>query len=60
MFARTPVVTPRTSLQALRLKLWDEERRCLVRYPTRRAGSAAAKPVSDAAVASASASPPIA
>ena len=51
MFARTPVVTPRTSLQALRLKLWDEERRCLVRYPTRRARSAAAKPVSDAAVA---------
>jgi acyl-lipid omega-6 desaturase (Delta-12 desaturase) len=53
MFARTPVVTPRTSLQALRLKLWDEERRCLVRYPTRRARSAAAaKPVSDAAVVS--------
>jgi omega-6 fatty acid desaturase (delta-12 desaturase) len=52
MFARTPVVTPRTSLQALRLKLWDEERGCLVRYPTRRARSAEAKPVSDAVVAS--------
>ena len=33
MFARTPVVTMRTSIDALRLKLWDEERGCLVRYP---------------------------
>jgi len=37
MFARTPVVTIRTSLDALRLKLWDEERGCLVRYPNRTA-----------------------
>ena len=33
MFAQTPVVTLRSSLEALRLKLWDEERGCLVRYP---------------------------
>ena len=33
MFARTPVVTLRSSLTALRLKLWDEERGCLVRFP---------------------------
>jgi omega-6 fatty acid desaturase (delta-12 desaturase) len=37
MFARTPVVTVRNSLDALRLKLWDEERGSLVRFPTRRA-----------------------
>jgi omega-6 fatty acid desaturase (delta-12 desaturase) len=30
MFARTPVVTIRGSIDALRLKLWDEERGCLV------------------------------
>jgi omega-6 fatty acid desaturase (delta-12 desaturase) len=30
MFARTPVVTPRSSLGALRLKLWDERRGRLV------------------------------
>jgi acyl-lipid omega-6 desaturase (Delta-12 desaturase) len=36
-FARTPVVTIRSSIDALRLKLWDEERGCLVRYPARRA-----------------------
>ena len=33
MFARTPVVTIRSSFAALRLKLWDEERGCLVGYP---------------------------
>ncbi|MEX2252724.1 MAG: fatty acid desaturase [Thermoleophilaceae bacterium] len=33
MFARTPVVTIRSGIRALRLKLWDEERRSLVRYP---------------------------
>ena len=48
MFARTPVVTVRSSVDALRLKLWDEERGCLVRYPARRARSAAA---AEAAVA---------
>ena len=33
MFARTPVVTVRSSVAALRLKLWDEDRGCLVRFP---------------------------
>ncbi len=37
MFARTPVVTVRGSVAALRLKLWDEERECLVRFPYRSA-----------------------
>jgi omega-6 fatty acid desaturase (delta-12 desaturase) len=40
MFRRTPVVTVRSSIDALRLKLWDEERECLVRYPARPAGRA--------------------
>jgi omega-6 fatty acid desaturase (delta-12 desaturase) len=31
IFARTPVVTVRSSIAALRLKLWDEDRGCLVR-----------------------------
>ena len=31
IFARTPVVTVRSSIDALRLKLWDERRGCLVR-----------------------------
>jgi len=39
MFARTPVVTVRGSIDALRLKLWDEEGEALVRYPTRRVRS---------------------
>jgi acyl-lipid omega-6 desaturase (Delta-12 desaturase) len=39
MFARTPVVTVGGSIKALRLKLWDEERESLVRFPARR-GSA--------------------
>jgi acyl-lipid omega-6 desaturase (Delta-12 desaturase) len=34
MFANTPVVTIRSGIAALRLKLWDEERGCLVRYPS--------------------------
>ena len=34
MFARTPVVTVRSSVD-VRLKLWDEDRGCLVRYPRR-------------------------
>ena len=41
MFARTPVVGIRSGIAALRLKLWDEERGCLVRYPAR--GAAAAR-----------------
>jgi acyl-lipid omega-6 desaturase (Delta-12 desaturase) len=40
MFANTPVVTLGRSLDALRLKLWDEGRGCLVRYPAKRARSA--------------------
>jgi acyl-lipid omega-6 desaturase (Delta-12 desaturase) len=42
MFAHTPVVTIRTGIDALRLKLWDEERGCLVRYPSRRGRAAPA------------------
>jgi omega-6 fatty acid desaturase (delta-12 desaturase) len=37
MFARAPVVTARSSMDALRLKLWDEKRSCLVGYPARAA-----------------------
>ena len=33
LFAQTPVVTPRSSIDAFRLKLWDEERGALVRFP---------------------------
>jgi acyl-lipid omega-6 desaturase (Delta-12 desaturase) len=33
IFAATPVVTIRSSVAALRLKLWDEERDCLARFP---------------------------
>jgi acyl-lipid omega-6 desaturase (Delta-12 desaturase) len=33
IFAQTPVVTPRTSVAALCLKLWDSERGCLVPFP---------------------------
>jgi omega-6 fatty acid desaturase (delta-12 desaturase) len=36
MFARTPVVTIRSSVDALRLKLWDEAGGSLVRFPPRR------------------------
>ena len=51
MFASTPVVTVRSSIDALRLKLWNEARGCLVRYPARRARSlTAAAPVEDGAV----------
>jgi acyl-lipid omega-6 desaturase (Delta-12 desaturase) len=32
MFERTPVVTLRSSIAALRLKLWDEQRGCLVGF----------------------------
>jgi acyl-lipid omega-6 desaturase (Delta-12 desaturase) len=35
MFAMTPVVTLRSSIHAFRLKLWDEERECLVRFSPR-------------------------
>ena len=34
LFARTPVVTIRGSIDAFRLKLWDEERGSLVRFPS--------------------------
>jgi omega-6 fatty acid desaturase (delta-12 desaturase) len=33
MFARTPVITPRSSLATLRLKLWDEDLGRLVPFP---------------------------
>ena len=36
IFRRTPVVGIRSGLAALRLKLWNEERGCLVRTPPRR------------------------
>jgi len=36
MFAQTPVITMRSGIAALRLKLWDEQRGRLVRYPARR------------------------
>jgi hypothetical protein len=49
MFARTPVVTIRTSVEALRLKLWDEERKCLVRYPRAGAGRGRVSPARAAA-----------
>ena len=39
MFAQTPVVTVRSGIAALRLKLWDERSGRLVRYPARRARS---------------------
>jgi acyl-lipid omega-6 desaturase (Delta-12 desaturase) len=41
MFAATPVVTLRSSLRALRLKLWDEDRESLVPFPAWRARAAA-------------------
>jgi acyl-lipid omega-6 desaturase (Delta-12 desaturase) len=37
IFADTPVVTVRSSIRALRLKLWDEERGSLVSFSARRA-----------------------
>jgi omega-6 fatty acid desaturase (delta-12 desaturase) len=33
MFRRTPVITPRTSIETFRLKLWDTESRRLVAFP---------------------------
>ena len=36
IFAQTPVVTIRSSVHCFRLKLWDESRGCLVRFPRRR------------------------
>jgi omega-6 fatty acid desaturase (delta-12 desaturase) len=39
LFAQTPVVTMRGSVACLRLKLWDEERGALVRFPARRASA---------------------
>jgi acyl-lipid omega-6 desaturase (Delta-12 desaturase) len=41
IFAATPVVTVRSGIAALRLKLWDEQRGRLVRYPARRGRAAA-------------------
>ena len=36
MFERTPVITIRSSVACLRLKLWDEDSGSLVRFPPRR------------------------
>jgi omega-6 fatty acid desaturase (delta-12 desaturase) len=36
MFRRTPVITPRTSVEAFRLKLWDTDGESLVPFPKRR------------------------
>ncbi len=36
MFRRTPVITPRSSIRAFRLKLWDTEGERLVPFPRRR------------------------
>jgi omega-6 fatty acid desaturase (delta-12 desaturase) len=41
MFAETPVITPRGSLAAFRLKLWDEERGTLVPFSAARSAAAA-------------------
>jgi hypothetical protein len=49
MFARTPVVTLSSSVDALRLKLWDEERCCLVRFRARRVPSAAGAELAETA-----------
>ena len=50
MFAATPVVTVRTSVDALRLKLWDEERGALVPFSAlRRSAGGAADPAGPAA-----------
>jgi omega-6 fatty acid desaturase (delta-12 desaturase) len=50
IFAHTPVVTVRSGIAALRLKLWDEQRGCLVRYPAPRRGRSAAVAVPRAQV----------
>jgi omega-6 fatty acid desaturase (delta-12 desaturase) len=44
IFRRTPVVTIPSSIRALRLKLWDEERGRLVSYPRCRSVTEAAAP----------------
>lgn len=44
MFARTPVVTIGGSLACFGLKLWDQERGALVRFPARRAVAREAEP----------------
>ena len=46
MFERTPVVTIRGGIEALSLKLWDEDRGCLVRFPARGAHSRGVAPSS--------------
>ena len=49
MFASTPVVTIPSSVHALRLKLWDEERASLVPFPRRSALEAVPRRVEPAA-----------
>jgi omega-6 fatty acid desaturase (delta-12 desaturase) len=45
MFAATPVVTPRNSVAALRLKLWDTEKAALVPFKAARASAASVREV---------------
>ncbi len=40
VFAQTPVVTFRSGIRSLRLRLWDPERGALVGFPVRRAAAA--------------------
>ncbi len=44
LFAQTPVVTIRSSIAALRLKLWDEDAGRLVRFPAPAPDSSRARP----------------
>jgi acyl-lipid omega-6 desaturase (Delta-12 desaturase) len=47
VFRQTPVVTLRSSIRCFRLKLWDEDRQALVRFPRparSRSGGPAARP----------------
>ena len=50
IFRDTPLVTPGSSLAAFRLKLWDEDRGALVRFPPRATSAETdAKPAADRA-----------
>lgn len=47
LFSRTPVVTFRSGIAALRLKLWDEESHALVGFPRRARAGVGASPVGE-------------
>lgn len=51
IFRATPVITPRSSLGALRLKLWDEEAGRLVAFPRRGAQARSARASASAIMA---------